>query len=351
MIAIPQDYIVSKFFEYIHQPKYNKYNNTYQGGCCICREGDSFGKKRRCYYIPAKDIIFCHNCGWSSRPFKWILEVTKKESVEIIEELKEHEYTEIDFSNQDKPQQQALVQSETLPKDSINLSDTMQLQFYKDNAVVLKCLELIKSRRLDTAVNRPDNLYLSLTDKTHKNRLVIPFINESNDIEFYQSRGFLPNDIRDRPKYTSKINAEKTLFNINKVVSDYDTVYIFEGPINAFFTRNSVAVAGITDRSDSTFTPRQQKQIDTTLKWFDFIWVLDSQWIDNASLKKSEILLNSGHNVFIWPENFGKKFKDFNDICIKCKIDEIKHDFIKKNTFNGIEGILRLSNIKRFRRI
>ena len=349
MIAVPEDYTVSKFFEYAYQPKYNRYNGTYQGGCCICREGGSLGKKRRLYYIPKKDIIFCHNCGWSSRPFKWILEVSKKDAVELIDELKEFNFTEIPINEPiDLP---APVQSETLPKDSINLSDSSQLSFYKDNTIVQKCLDLIKTRRLDTAVNKPKNLYISLADNTHKNRLVIPFCNEQGSIEFYQTRGFLDTDLRNKPKYISKINAEKTLFNIDQVSNDHDTVYIFEGPINAFFTKNSVAVAGITDRSSQTFTQRQQAQIDTTLKWYDKIWVLDSQWIDNASLKKSEILLNDGHKVFIWPEKFGTKFKDFNDICIKCNINEISYSFIQKNTFSGIEGILRLSNIKRFRRI
>ena len=59
MISIPEEYTVSKFFQYIYQPRFNKFNNTYQGGCCICREGGSLGKKRRCYYIPKNDNIFC----------------------------------------------------------------------------------------------------------------------------------------------------------------------------------------------------------------------------------------------------------------------------------------------------
>ena len=90
MINIPEEYTVSKFFQYIYQPRFNKFNNTYQGGCCICREGGSLGKKRRCYYIPKNDNIFCHNCGWSSKPIKWIKEVTGKTDVEIIEEIKQY---------------------------------------------------------------------------------------------------------------------------------------------------------------------------------------------------------------------------------------------------------------------
>lgn len=344
MINIPEEYTVSKFFQYIYQPRFNKFNNTYQGGCCICREGGSLGKKRRCYYIPKNDNIFCHNCGWSSKPIKWIKEVSGKSDTEIIDELKQYidEQDVVEFSEQEVVK----IKTETLPKDSINLSDSVQIEYYKNNPIVSACLKIIEHRRLNTAVNKPDSLFVSLVDRVHKNRLVIPFINENNSIEFYQSRTVIPEATKSKPKYISRIGAEKTLFNINRVSSDYKNVFIFEGPLNAFFTKNSVAVAGITDRGNATFTIRQQQQIDTVLKWYDKTWVLDSQWVDDASLNKSEILLKNGERVFIWPENFGRKFKDFNDICIACKIDEISHEFIEKNTFESIEGILRLANIK-----
>ena len=36
------------------------------------------------------------------------------------------------------------------------------------------------------------------------------------------------------------------------ILNDHDKVYIFEGPLNAFFTKNSIAVAGITERGKSS---------------------------------------------------------------------------------------------------
>ena len=72
---------------------------------------------------------------------------------------------------------------------------------------------------------------------------------------------------------------------------------------------------------------------------------------DKASLVKSEALLQQGESVFIWPEKFGKRFKDFNDIAIACKVDEISHDFCQKNTFKGLEGIVKLTEIKKYQSI
>lgn len=346
MIALPEDYIIQQFYQYSYSPIHNRYNNTYQGGCCICGEGGSRGRKRRCYYVPKNDNIYCHNCGWSSKPLKWIKEVSSKSTAEVIGDIRKFDKELNVFTFEEDVEVKKTTQT-SLPEDSINLLDPSQVEFYKGNKVIDKVRSLIESRRLDTSVNRPDNLYISLTDRVHKNRLIIPFVNEDGQIEFYQSRTVLPHDNKSKPKYLGKVGSEKTLFNIDKVTGDYETVYIFEGPINAFFTKNSVAVAGITERGRS-FTARQQQQLDTTLRFYDAVWILDSQWVDKASLIKSEALLQQGEKVFIWPEKFGKRFKDFNDIAMACKIDEIKHEFIQKNTFDGLKGIVRLSEIKQY---
>ena len=346
MISLPEDFVILKFFELGLYPKYNKFNNVYQCSCPICREGKSLGKKRRCYYIPKNENIFCHNCGWSGKPLRWIKEVSNTSDEDIIKELKEYIPSAEDIIEKDE-KTKPTFKVETLPKDSINLSDKFQCDFYRNNDIVRSVRHLVKERRLDTAINKPEALYVSLTDKVHKNRLVIPFFNEYDEIEFYQTRTVLNRDKKLRPKYLGKVNSEKTLFNIDRISSAHDCVYIFEGPINAFFTKNSVAVAGITERGKS-FTKRQDDQLNTTLKYLDRAWILDSQWVDRASLVKSEVLLKQGERVFIWPEKFGKRFKDFNDIAIACKIDEIKWEFIEKNTFDGLEGIVKLTEIKKF---
>lgn len=301
-------------------------------------------KKKRCYYLPDTGIIYCHNCGSSLKAINWIKEVSGASTGQIITEIRNYDVT-VDISKTEEVL--PTIEVETLPKDSINLSDDLQCDYYSDNNIFTAANHLVKSRRLNTAVNRPDNLYLSLTDVVHKNRLVIPFVNEKQEVEFYQTRTILNKDNKLKPKYLGKVGSEKTLFNINKVSSDHDKVYIFEGPLNAFFTKNSVAVAGITEKGRS-FTPRQEEQLNTTLKWYDKVWILDSQWVDRASLIKSEVLLKQGETVFIWPETIGKRYKDFNDIAIAAKKDEISWEWIEKNTYQGLAGIVKMTEIQRY---
>jgi len=340
VISLPQEYIVAKFYEFGRGPVYNRFTNVYQCSCPICMESV---KKKRCYYIPKNDNVYCHNCGWSGKPLRWVREVSGYTNQDIIDEVREYDVS-IDIGKDEEVTPQTQVS--TLPVDCINLSDNLQTDFYNGNHIIRACNHIIKSRRLDTACNRPDNLYVSLTDKVHKYRIVIPFINEHGDIEFYQTRTVKTSDNKTKPKYLGKVGAEKTLFNIDKVSSDHDKVYIFEGPIDAFFVRNSVAVAGITERGRS-FTQRQEEQLNTTLKWYDKVWILDSQWGDRASMVKSEALLKQGETVFIWPETLGKKYKDFNDLAIAANKNEIGWDWIEKNTFRGLKGIVKMTEIKK----
>lgn len=341
MIDIPREYTVLKFFQYGIDSKYNKFNDSYQCGCPICKEGKSLGRKQRCYFIPAKNNIYCHNCGWSSSPLNWIKEVCGVDFADITRDLKDFDVDVESYIKQDKTDR-ILQETPRLPKDCINLFDTAQINFFKSHPILQKALELVNRRKLDTAVNKPKALFLSLNDPVHKNRLVIPFY-DNNAIVFYQSRSILYND--PKPKYISKINSTKSLYGFDQISPNIDYVFIFEGPINSFFAKNGVAVAGIQEKSHQSFTPKQTEQL-SSLTLYKKIWVLDSQWIDTASRSKSKILADQGETVFIWPEKIGRKYKDFNDLAMKFNINEISAKFIADNSYKGMGAKIALEAIK-----
>lgn len=326
---IPQDYIVHKFYQYAGYPRHKKNTNTYEGGCCLCREGNSWGRKRRLYYIVADNVVCCHNCGWYGSPIKWIHEVSGLSWSEIYKETEEYDYVpglRVDTVNN--------LTLPDIPHDSIDLFDTHQLRYYSTNQHVKSCLDIITSRRLDTAVNRPKALFMSPSDKTHKNRIIIPFYNVNNQVSHYQSRKVI-ND--NTPKYLSKTNSEKTLFNVDRL-DNPNHIFIFEGPIDSFFVRDSVAVAGIQDTGKLALTESQQKQLDRYIL-SKKIWVLDN---DETGKSKSKKLLERDECVFIWPREL-RQFKDINDLCMRTKRDEISREFILKNSYCGIKGLVRLA--------
>jgi hypothetical protein len=333
MVTIPETLVVNKFYQFVGGPKHNKHQHTYNGSCPICREGTSWLKKKRCYYIPKKNIVCCHNCGWYSNPFKWVLEVGNYNIRDLIKEIKNFDGTITEIKQETK----AVKVTENLPQDSINLFNENECSYWDDNYVLEKCKDIINSRRLNTAVNRPQSLFLSLTDKVHKNRLVIPFYDSKNNIIFYQTRKILDSD--SRPKYLSKVGTEKSLYGINNISVNCDTIYVTEGPLDAFFIRNGVAVAGITQSQNLNFTPTQEKQLKEFFL-YKKVWVLDNQHLDKTSREKTKKLLEAGQTVFIWPS---KDYKDLNDLCIDKKLNEVDISYIQANSYTKLKGLLKLS--------
>ena len=338
-MIIPEEYVVQKFYQHAGYPKYTKSTNTYTGGCPVCREGRSWGRKSRLYYIPKDYVVCCHNCGWYSNPVDWVIEVEKITYKDILKQIESYEY---EYGIPEVKDVKPTITYE-LPKDCINLFDRTQLSYYKDNSVVRKAAETIIKRRLNTAINKPKSIYTTITDYTHKNRLVIPFNDKDKKCIFYQSRSLY--DEPDKPKYLSKQNSEKSLFNYDQVSSSSEHVFITEGPIDSFFIENSVAVAGIQEHSYSTFTETQKNQLDR-LFLTQQVWVLDSQWQDTASLNKTKTLLKQNCCVFIWPRDVGRRFKDINDMCVYFKVDHISKEFLIKNTYCGLQGLVKLKQIR-----
>ena len=333
MVSVPESFVVNKFYQFVGGPKHNKHQHTYNGSCPICREGASWLKKKRCYYLPKKNVVCCHNCGWYGAPFKWIKEVGNYSITDLIKEIKSFDDAVVEF----KEVKQKKKQTEALPSDSINLFDEIECKYWVDNFVFKKSCDIIKQRRLNTAINRPSALYLSLTDPVHKNRITIPFYDASKSVVFYQSRKVLDTDTR--PKYLSKVGDEKSLFGVDNINMDLDTVFITEGPIDAFFVKNGIAVAGITQSANLNFTDKQEEQLKEFFL-YKKIWILDNQHLDKTSRDKTKKLLELGHTVFIWPD---KTFKDLNDLCMDKKINEVETSFIMQNSYTRLKGMLKLS--------
>lgn len=328
---LPEEYIVQQILQYAGYPNVKR-DGTIESGCPICHEGTSWGKKRRLFYIPEYGNFHCKNCQRSWYPITWIMQVSGKTYSEIIQEAKEYEYVPADLICRVK--EQFKVKSESLPKNSINLSDPHQLSFYAKNTVVIAALALIDRRRLNVAVNKPTTYYVSLDDYIHKNRLCIPFESESGSIDFFQTRSMFTGDTS--PKYLGKVGGDKSVFGINRISEKIDYIFKFEGPIDSTFVKNGVGLCGVTQ---STIQTEQ-------LKRFPFhqqIWVLDNQHIDRTARDKTRELIDRGERVFIWPKS--DTLKDFNDLAIKSKINEIPTNFILQTAFSGLQAKLKFKQL------
>lgn len=347
LLNLPKDYTIYKFFQLGYFAQYNTFGENYSCSCPLCMEGSSgIGNAKRCFYLPDKDIIYCHRCGWSSRPIKWIKEVSGMNNEEIQAEIIEQDFNYVDLDAEDRKNDahktKIVEKQPDLPFGCFNLLDINQIKVFHDNKEVIKAVRYLIERRLHKAVNRPDKWYMSLTDKVHKNRIIIPFYNEINKIVFYQSRTY---DNSSNIRYISKIGGTKSVFNINNIDYKKDNCFIFEGPFDSCFVKNGVAVGGI-NPGKNKFSGIQEEQLDRI--WaLDKIWILDSQYLDEVAYDKSKILLQNNELVFIWPLEDGKKYKDFNEMALAKNLLEIPESYILENTFSGKSGELILAKRKK----
>ncbi len=318
MIKIPESYLLNKFYSYSHEPSFKKYEGTYNAGCPVCREGKSLGKKKRLFYYPKTQSFYCFNCNKSWNGLSWLTDVTGMSIPEIKTEISTQKNSfEIDIKKQLPSSKRILAD---LPYDSINLNDPLQLSFYQKNELIDKALNYIRGRKLDTAINKSKNLFLSLKDFIHKDRLCIPFYDENKKIIFYQTRCLDDS----QPRYLGKQNSEKTIFNIEKIDPSLDYIFLLEGPIDAMFIKNGVGVAGI------NLTNLQKEQL-SRYPLHQRIWVLDNPRIDSTSNNKIQELISKEEKVFCW----NNQYKDLNEWCVSENINEIQPDIILNSLYKN----------------
>lgn len=86
-MKLPREYVGFKYLQLAPHSYYNRDSGKYVGCCPICREGKSFGKKKRSAYIPEIDVINCLNCNQSFSPLDWIIKVSGQNYLEILNDF------------------------------------------------------------------------------------------------------------------------------------------------------------------------------------------------------------------------------------------------------------------------
>jgi hypothetical protein len=316
---LPTQYVLNKFYAQAGEPVHNKYNNVYNGSCCVCREGKSWLKKKRLYFYPDTNSFYCFNCNKSWNAYNWISQVTGLSKEEIEAEAFLGNSSKDITDRIEKHTFKKRVHQSILPIDCINLEDTQQLKFYNINPAFQNAVQYIKSRKLDTSINRSSNYYISLTDYIHKNRLCIPYYDDNKKIVFYQTRALDGTE----PRYLSKLGSEKTLFGIERIDNELDYIFLFEGPIDAMMVKNGVAVSGL------VLTEKQKEQL-SRFPFHQKIWVLDNLRIDTTAKEAVTKLILQGEKVFRWSD---VPYKDFNEWATKENLDEIDYNIIVNNLY------------------
>lgn len=334
MRKLPEEYIIQKFYEYAKDVTYQKSGNKYNGGCPVCHEGESWGRKKRLYYYPESGFLRCFNCGKTWNAINWISEVSGldftaiwKEAKDVIPSLKRIQL--------DKNTENVIKETAELPEGCVNLYNKDEIDYFSGEYRIVKVAEeYMKSRRLDTAINKPKTLYVCLKDYTHKNRLVIPFCNDTNKIIWYQSRELVKGKF-ELPKYLSKENSDKSLYGLNSIDPDLSYLFLFEGPIDSMFVKNGLAIGG------TNMSYFQKRQLDR-YSFHTKIWVFDNDYRTNKEVyERAEAITKTEDRLFIWPKK-ASGYKDIAQLCQDIKRDSINPEFFIKNSYVGEKALIKL---------
>lgn len=162
-----------------------------------------------------------------------------------------------------------------------------------------------------------------LTDGQPK--LIIPFYNEDGKLFGLQARS-LDNAT---PKYLTLMfdKDEKKIFG-KDLVNHNERMVCVEGPIDAMFLNNAMAMAG-SDGLDNKYKTKT-------------VVAFDNEPRSPQTVNKMKKYLGNGYNIVIWPDNL--KQKDINDMVMSnINVEKIIHE----NTYSGVQGEIKLNSWKR----
>ncbi len=158
-------------------------------------------------------------------------------------------------------------------------------------------------------------------------RIIIPFKDKDGKMFGYQGRSLAK--LANLRYITVMLDEDNPkIFGLDRI-DDTKPIYIIEGPFDATFICNSVAMAG--------------SDIDIrTFGWSNYIWVYDNEPRNREIVNRISKSIDGGGKVVIWPKNIQQK--DINDMFLAG------HDVqtvVESNSYSGLEATLKLNDWKK----
>ena len=158
-------------------------------------------------------------------------------------------------------------------------------------------------------------------------RIIIPFKDKEGNLFGYQGRSLAP---KAKLRYITIMLDEDQpkIFGMDRVNTD-EPIYIVEGPFDATFIKNSVAMAG----SDVDIR---------TFGWSNHIWIFDNEPRNREIVARISKAISRGDQVVIWPKNIQQK--DINDMHLAG------HDvqtLVQSNVYQGLQATLKFNDWKK----
>jgi hypothetical protein len=335
-IHIDNKYIrlVSSRLRNFKQKKVDLYNFS----CPICGDSKRNPRKARGYFYKKIDSLFytCKNCNEGMNVGNFLKAVDPSLYNEyILERYKSGETGRCKsvapkfnipvprFDKLDKVRYNNAEWCSDLPEDHIckryMIYRKIPSKFYKS----LMYTENYKSFVDEIFPNHGRELF-------EEERLVIPYFNEYNDIIAVSGRSMKKGNVSLR--YITIFKDElhdKIVYGLDRINLE-ELVKVVEGPIDSLFLKNCLA-SGNANLS----------HVASSLKLKDCVLIPDNENRNKEIVGMISKAIQQGYKVVIWPDNI--PYKDINMMVMNRMSVETIEDIIKRNTFSGIEAVLKLN--------
>ena len=298
--------------------------DLYNFRCPICGDSQKHKNKARGYFYQVKTNtnFKCHNCGASLSLNNFLKQIDptlhKQYTMEkfkeghtgknfVVEEPKFDFKKPIFHKKLDLPQASEIpIAKEYLEKRMV---DPTKFYFAK------KFKEWVNTQKqtFDT-IGRDES------------RIIIPMYDTERNLIGFQGRSLGPNSV----KYiTVMLNEEAPKVYGMDQIEKGRSVYVVEGPFDATFIKNSIALCG----SDGDLE---------YLKAYDLIYAYDNEPRNKEIVGRIERCIRDNKRVVIWPNTIREK--DINDMVLAG------HDVqsvVESNVYDGLKAKLQFNTWKR----
>jgi len=313
-----------------------KKDDLYNFRCPICGDSQKNKSKSRGYVYRKKNDYFymCHNCGISITFYNFLKQVDPT----LLKEYQLERYTngETGNNNYPKPSFDEFKTEQPVFKEKIQLPSIASLE--EDHFA----RKYVQQRKIP--IELQNSLYYANDFKQFvgsfgiekdipdgDKRLVIPFYDKEKNLIAFQGRALGESKIR---YITIKLHDDvKKIYGAERIDPE-KKIYVFEGPIDSMFIKNSVATAdshleAITDVFDKS----------------SVVLVFDNEPRNKEIVKQIERAIDNHMNVVIWPEMIVEK--DVNEMVLNgFSTDEIQ-DILDNHTHQNLRAKMEFINWKK----
>lgn len=309
-----------------------KPGGVYNFRCPFCHDSKKSKTKSRGYLYPDKDKYYfkCQNCGRPNTLGNFLKDLDHSLYKEYVFDM---------MSSKKSPKK--FEESETKP--SLMVPDPLKpLKRLDQLGPMHKAVRYITGRKIPSVwLSRlyycenfsswgNDMLPGKLDEDIIEDRIIIPVFDEKRNFIGCQGRSLAPKEANKLRYITLALDKTKPqIFNLENL-NRSKPFYIFEGPFDAMFIPNSIALTGATKAFDGK----------------NGIFVLDNEPRNKDIVRQYGKLVKDRETVFFWPTISDKK-EDVNDLILRGMLPTDVKKMIDENSFSGIEAEFKLAKWKR----